>query len=186
MSPTSLVRDAQISAALINISRNNSSAIFTTNNSHSFAEANTPIEKGVGFSEQFYISNRIVERHDEFTIKFNTPGVYRIDYSITVFIHQNNTVPDLQIQPSVSNTLTEDGKFEDYASLGIKTTRKTVQISANTDKVSDHAVDSIYDSCVYRYDGNGDIYFKLLVWGPNTQESYIVAGATLFFTYLSS
>ena len=188
MSPTYLLRDSQITAALNNILTNssfiNSSATFTKSNAHKFAMIG--VEKGVEFNETISISNEIIEQHDTFTFKFNIPGVYRIDYRLTMFIHENNAVQDLHIRPSVSDTLTDTDEFLNYSDFGIITTRKLVQTSSNVDKVSDHAVDSIYDSCVYRYDGNGDIYFKLLAWGPTTQQSYIESGATLIFTYLSS
>ena len=194
MSPTSLARDTQISSAINSISSNvtivtdyssfiNSAATFKKNGSHSLIAS---IEKGVEFDETISISNGIIEQYDTFTIKFNTPGVYKIEYRVTVFIHENNAIQDLHIRPSVSDTLTGSGEFLNFSDFGIITTRKLVQTSSNVDKASPQAVDSIYDSCVYRYDGNGDIYFKLLAWGPNTGDSFIGAGATLIFTYLSS
>ena len=195
MSPiTNVLRDTQISAALNNVSTDvitvtdysssiNASATFTKTGSHPLISS---ISKGVEFDETISISNGIVEQYDNFTIKFNTPGVYRIDYRITVFIHENNGIQDLQIRPSVSDTLTVAGEFLNFSDFEIITTRKRVQTSSNVDKASPHAVDSIYDYCVYRYDGNGDIYFKLLAWGPNTPDSFIGSGATLIFTYLSS
>lgn len=138
------------------------------------------------FDETISISNGLVEQYDNFTFKFNKPGVYKIDYRVTTFIHENNGIQDLHIRPSVSDTLTVSSEFPNFSDFGIITTRKRVQTSGNVDKASQHAVDSIYDSCVYRYDGNGDIYFKLLAWGPNTPDSFIGTGATLIFTYLSS
>ena len=195
MSPiTTVVRDTQISSALNGVSAGvttvtdyssfiNSSATFTKTGSHPLIAS---IAKGVEFDEMISISNGIVEQYDNFTFKFNTPGVYRIDYRVTAFIHENNAIQDLHIRPSVSDTLTGTGEFLNFSDFEIITTRKIVQTSSNVDKASPHAVDSIYDSCVYRYDGNGDIYFKLLAWGPNTPDSFIGAGATLIFTYLSS
>lgn len=161
----------------------NSSATFTKTAAHLLIDS---IAKGVEFDEMISISNGIVEQYDNFTFKFNTPGIYRIDYRVTAFIHENNAIHDLLIRPSVSDTLTGTGEFLNFSDFEIITTRKRVQTSSNVDKASPHAVDSIYDSCVYRYDGNGDIYFKLLAWGPNTPDSFIGAGATLIFTYLSS
>lgn len=194
MSPISVIRDTQIATALNSVSTDvttvtdyssfiNSSATFTKTGSHQLIAS---IAKGVEFDEMISISNGIVEQYDNFTFKFNTPGVYRIDYRVTAFIHENNGVQDLNIRPSVSDTLTVTGEFLNFSDFEIITTRKRVQTSSNVDKASPHAVDSIYDSCVYRYDGYGDIYFKLLAWGPNTADSFIGAGATLIFTYLSS
>jgi len=208
MSPISVVRDSQIKAALTDVSTDiitvtselndvsidvttvtnysssiNSSAIFKKNVSHPLIST---IVKGVEFDETISISNEIVEQFDTYTFKFNKPGIYKIDYHVTAYIHEDNGIQDLLIRPSVSDTLTGTGEFLNFSDFGIITTRKKVQTSSHVDKASPHAVDSIYDSCVYRYDGNGDIYFKLLAWGPNTPESYIEAGATLIFTYLSS
>lgn len=194
MSPITTVRDTQIASALSEVSASvktltdyssviNSSGTFTKNGTHVLT---APIAKGVEFDEIISISNGIVEQYDNFTFKINIPGVYRIDYRVTAFIHENNAIQDLLIRPSVSHTLTGTGEFLNFSDFEIITTRKRVQTSSNVDKASPHAVDSIYDSCVYRYDGNGDIYFKLLAWGPNTPDSFIGSGATLIFTYLSS
>ena len=74
MSPTFLLRDAQITSVLNNISTTvttvtdyssfiNSSATFTKNGSHSLI---APIAKGVEFDETISISNEIIEQHDTF------------------------------------------------------------------------------------------------------------------------
>lgn len=182
---TLITRDVQFSSKLKTVtdysSSINKSAIYETPGAHSLI---LPIARGVEFSET--ISNGMVEQYDNFTIKFNTPGLYKIDYRVTAYIHESNGVPDLHIRPSVSTTLTDTGEFPNFSDYGIITSRKRVQTSSMKDIASPHAVDSIYDSCIYRYDGNEDIYFKLLIWGPNTVESFVEPGATLIFTYLSS
>ena len=194
MSITNLIRDIQLSDSLSIVKNDiktvtdyssfiNSSAIFKKNGSHLLISS---IAKGLEFDVTITINNKIVEQYDNFTIKFNIPGVYKIEYRVTAFIHENNSVQDLLIRPSVSDTLTSDGEFLNFSDYGIITTRKKVQITSNIDKTSGHAVDSIYDSCIYRYDGNTNIYFKLMAFGPNTSESFIESGATLIFTYLSS
>lgn len=198
MSPiTTIVRDAQISAALNNLSTGvtmvedyssylNSHAAFGKTGSHVMDENVNSLKKGIEFDKTTSISKEIIERYDNFTFKFKTPGVYRIDYHVTANIASNNTVATFHIRPSVSDTLINNGEFLNIQDFGIMTTLKTVQVSSNVDKISPHAIDSIYDSCTYRYNGNGDMYFKLLAWGPNTIESFIGADATLIFTYLSS
>ena len=194
MPRTSVIRDTQIAAALSGVSTDvttvtdysssiNSTAAFTKNGSHPMTAS---IAKGIEFDKTISISNGIIEKYDNFTFKFNKPGLYKIDYRVTAFIHENNAIKDLHIRPSVSDTLTGTGEFLNFSDFGIITTRKTVQISSNVDKASPHAIDSIHDSCRYKYDGTGDIYFKLLTWGPNTPESFIDADAILSFTYLSS
>ena len=143
-----ILRDIQISTALKNVTGYstsiNASATFTKTGSH-ILTASPP--KGVEYDQTISISTGIVEKYDNFTFKFNTPGLYRIDYRVTAFINQNNTVADLIIRPSVSDNLTDNGEFLNITDFGIITTRKTVQTSSNADKVY-QAVDSIYDSCV--------------------------------------
>ena len=193
MTVTEILKDIKIASSLDKLSTAienlfdygniiNSYAIFRKSGSQSLF---SNLNKGVEFNETITISNGIVEQHDTFTFKFKIPGAYRIDYRVTVSIHENNNVPNIYIIPSVSSTLTASGEFLNYSDFGIITTRKRVQTSSNVDKLSPHAVDSIYDSCIYVYDGTPEIYFKLLAWGPNTADSYINSDATLTFTYLS-
>lgn len=198
MSPiTTIVRDTQISATLNNLSTGvttvedyssflNSHAAFGKTGSHIMDEELNSLKKGIGFDHTISISKEIIEQYDNFTFKFKTPGVYRIDYRVTAHIGPNNTVATFHIRPSVSDTLTNNGEFLNIQDFGIMTTLKTIQIASNVDKILPYAIDSIYDSCTYTYDGNGDMYFKLLAWGPNQNDSFIGADATLIFTYLSS
>ena len=162
------------------MSTGNSFSDYGSNSSHTLTSS---IPKGLAFGGGFVSNDAPVLQYDNYTFKFNKRGVYRIDYRVTANIHENNNVSSLFIRPSVSTTLTASGEFLNYSDFGIQTTRKRVQTTTNIE-ASPYAVDTICDYCFYTYNDSADTYFKLLVWGPNTSQSYIEAGARVTFTLI--
>lgn len=176
----SLVRYIQMSTA-IERSKNRTSVF--TNSGSSYPLVNTT-EKGHGFDTSVSTSSEIIEKYDDFTFKFKKPGIYKIEFRITAVIDENNDVGKLIVRPSVSNNITQSGHFPNFSDYGIGDTEIQVKYSENSDA---RYVDKtpISDYRIYTYNGNEDVYFKLILFGP-TGSSNIQPGAILSFTYLSS
>jgi len=177
MTITTFVGNLQNSVIL---SQLNDTSRFYTSASQAF---NTdPIVDGVGFDFDINNPQGVVNLHDNNTLIFLRQGKYLISYTLTVYVHDTNLVPDLTIRPSVHSSST----FPDYDNYAVNTVRKTVQTSTDKDVITGHEVNTVSDTFYHPYDGGDNKYFKLFVWGPNSDQSYIEYGLSLNFNYLGS
>ena len=181
MTITRFITQQKTSMAIDHLTKKTSTASFKKTSPHHY---NTDaIEKGVEFDEDICVSTGIVEKYDNSTFILTQKGVYKIEYSFTINIHNTNLNQDHFIRPMIQSNLTVDSNFENYEDGALTTTRTRIQTSSNLE-ASPSAVDTIHDSCVFRFDGPEGAFLKLASWGANSNLSYIEPGASFTITYI--
>ena len=131
------------------------------------------------------IQNGIVEKTSNNLFKLLKGGLYRIDVTFTSFISATNTENALTTKIVAGETVINTDQLDSPSTLAEYITE--IQTASDADVRSPHAVDTRTFTHHYYYNpaDNNNSYIKCTVEGPDDVDSFVGAGYTIVFTYLS-